>query len=151
MQSRQQALEALCPNIYTVVPAMNLLHNLASLTSRLTCQWIVMSLHSAFMLHWNVASSDFQAAGCNQSTVHILGQKVLSACCLLCITSLWEVWAHQHAQYTWFLPQTSQEEKECTTTYISEANSLLSYKNIRWIKVTQIEFSNFWFAFPSQI
>ena len=23
-------------------------------------------------------------------------------------TSLWAVWAEQHAQYTWFLPQTSQ-------------------------------------------
>ena len=24
-------------------------------------------------------------------------------------TSVWAVWAEQHAQYTWFLPQTSQE------------------------------------------
>ena len=30
--------------------------------------------------------------------------------------SLWAVKAEQHAQYTWFLPQTSQEGNEWNTT-----------------------------------
>ena len=34
-------------------------------------------------------------------------------------TSLLDVWAEQNAQYTWFLPQTSQEGNECTTTYLN--------------------------------
>ena len=31
-------------------------------------------------------------------------------------TSLWVFREEQHAQYIWFLPQTSQEGNECTTT-----------------------------------
>ena len=30
--------------------------------------------------------------------------------------SFWAVWAEQHAQYTWFQPQASQEGKKCTST-----------------------------------
>ena len=35
-------------------------------------------------------------------------------------TSLWAVWEDQHAQYTWFLPQTSQEGNACSI-YITNA------------------------------
>ena len=48
-----------------------------------------------------------------QITVYILGRSKLSASILYFAepvkTSLWAIWAEQHAQYTWFLPQPSHE------------------------------------------
>ena len=41
-------------------------------------------------------------------------------------TSLWAVWAEQHAQNTWFLPKTSQEGNNQMHHYIREAKSLVS-------------------------
>ena len=46
-------------------------------------------------------------------------------------TSLWAILAEQHAQYTWFLPQTSQRGTEFTTT--KEKLTVLIY--ILWVKV----------------
>ena len=49
---------------------------------------------------------------------NILEQLALSACCLLCWSSLnWfmcRLGRATHAKYTWFLPQTNQEGIECT-------------------------------------
>ena len=40
-------------------------------------------------------------------------------------TSLWAFWVEQDTQYTCFLPQTSQDRNECTTTWLREAKNLL--------------------------
>ena len=44
-------------------------------------------------------------------------------------------WADQHAHYTWFLPQTSQEGNECTMT--SMAIRIVEFSN-EWYKIRNI-------------
>ena len=72
-----------------------------------------------------------------EDTLYIFEQQALNTCCLLAKpvkTSFWAVWAEKHVLYSWYMPQTSQWEKE-TNVPVYKRNlelSVLAY--ILWWK-----------------
>ena len=55
-------------------------------------------------------------------------------------TSLWSIWVEQHAQYTWFLPKTSQERKLYCPNYGQPSLSDASISNFCFLHLVGLSF-----------